>query len=142
MKQLFRVFTGAVLVSLSVGCSDSPTAADVPALEIVDLLVGTGVEASEGMTVTVHYTGWLYDAHTADHHGIKFDSSRDRNQPFSFVLGTTVIAGWNQGIVGMKVGGRRVLTIPSTLAYGASGSGGVIPPNSALVFDIELLNAQ
>jgi FKBP-type peptidyl-prolyl cis-trans isomerase len=91
----------------------------------------------------VHYTGWLYAESAPDHHGTKFDSSRDRNEPFSFPLGAGhVIQGWDDGVVGMKVGGRRTLTIPASLGYGARGAGGVIPPNAALVFDVELLGVR
>ena len=105
--------------------------------------VGTGAEAQSGRVVTVHYTGWLYDAARADHRGAKFDSSRDRNEPFSFNLGAgEVIPGWDQGVAGMKVGGQRTLTIPSDMGYGARGAGGVIPPNATLLFDVELLSVN
>jgi FKBP-type peptidyl-prolyl cis-trans isomerase FkpA len=105
-------------------------------LQYEDLEVGTGTEAVIGRTVGVHYTGWLTD-------GTKFDSSRDRNQPFHFHLGARrVIAGWDEGVAGMKVGGKRKLTIPPSLGYGASGAGGVIPPNATLVFDVELLDVK
>jgi FKBP-type peptidyl-prolyl cis-trans isomerase len=105
--------------------------------------VGAGAEAQSGRVVTVHYTGWLYDAARADHKGTKFDSSRDRNEPFSFNLGAgEVIRGWDEGVSGMKVGGRRTLTIPPDMGYGARGAGGVIPPNATLVFDVELLNVR
>jgi FKBP-type peptidyl-prolyl cis-trans isomerase FkpA len=108
-----------------------------------DEVVGSGNEAVPGRHVTVHYTGWLYDESRADKKGNKFDSSRDRNEPFSFGLGGgEVIAGWDQGVAGMKVGGRRTLTIPSSLGYGARGAGGVIPPNATLVFDVELLDVK
>jgi len=105
-----------------------------------DIKVGTGAEAVAGQNVTVHYTGWLFDAAAADNRGRKFDSSRDRNDPFEFTLGVgQVIAGWDEGVAGMKVGGQRVLTIPPEKGYGARGAGGVIPPNATLVFDVELL---
>ena len=102
-------------------------------LEIEDQIVGDGAEATAGQTVEVHYTGWLTD-------GTKFDSSHDRNQTFSFKLGAgQVIAGWDQGVAGMKIGGSRKLTIPADLGYGERGAGGVIPPNATLVFKVELI---
>jgi FKBP-type peptidyl-prolyl cis-trans isomerase FkpA len=116
---------------------------DVAELIRQDDQVGSGAEAQSGRVVTVHYTGWLYDAARADHKGAKFDSSRDRNEPFSFNLGAgEVIPGWDQGVAGMKVGGRRTLTIPSDMGYGARGAGGVIPPNATLLFDVELLDVR
>ena len=105
-------------------------------LKIEDLVIGSGAEAKPGDTVSVHYTGWLED-------GTKFDSSLDRNQPFEFTLGQgQVIPGWEQGIQGMKVGGKRRLTIPPEMAYGKQGYGGVIPPNATLVFEVELLDIK
>ena len=102
-------------------------------LTIEDLVVGTGDAAKSGQRVSVHYTGWTTD-------GKKFDSSKDRGQPFSFGLGRgEVIRGWDEGVAGMKVGGKRKLTIPPELGYGARGAGGVIPPNATLVFEVELL---
>jgi FKBP-type peptidyl-prolyl cis-trans isomerase len=93
--------------------------------------------------VSVHYTGWLHDASKSDGHGRKFDSSHDRREPFEFRLGGgEVIRGWDQGVAGMKVGGKRTLIIPPELGYGARGAGGVIPPNATLVFDIELLDVR
>ena len=109
-------------------------------LQIEDTVVGSGAEAQAGHHVRVHYTGWLYDPTAAKNRGRKFDSSKDRGQPFSFGLGQgQVIRGWDEGVQGMKVGGTRVLTIPPEMGYGARGAGGVIPPNATLVFEVELL---
>ena len=117
--------------------------ADVTQLTKNDTKVGTGAEAKAGNAVTVHYTGWLYDAGTADHKGSKFDSSRDRNEPFTFKLGGgEVIRGWDEGVAGMKVGGSRTLTIPPAMGYGSRGAGGAIPPNAVLLFDVELLDVR
>ena len=102
-------------------------------LVVEDLVVGTGAAAASGQKVTVHYTGWLTN-------GTKFDSSKDRSDPFIFNLGKgQVIKGWDQGVQGMKVGGKRKLTIPPEMGYGSRGAGGVIPPNATLVFEVELL---
>ena len=106
-------------------------------LQYEDSVVGTGTEAVAGNRVSVHYTGWLYQDGVA---GRKFDSSKDRGQPFVFPLGGgRVIRGWDEGVQGMKIGGTRRLIIPSDLGYGASGAGGVIPPNATLLFEVELL---
>ncbi|MFM8546751.1 MAG: FKBP-type peptidyl-prolyl cis-trans isomerase [Betaproteobacteria bacterium] len=106
-------------------------------LQIEDLTTGDGEEASSGTYVSVHYTGWLFENGEA---GRKFDSSKDRNDPFSFPLGAGhVIRGWDEGVAGMKVGGKRRLIIPPQLGYGARGAGGVIPPNATLLFEVELL---
>jgi FKBP-type peptidyl-prolyl cis-trans isomerase len=108
-----------------------PTTAN--GLTYKDVTEGTGAEAKKGDQVSVHYTGWLMD-------GTKFDSSKDRNEPFDFPLGAGhVIKGWDEGVAGMKVGGTRKLTIPPSLGYGARGAGGVIPPNATLEFEVELL---
>jgi len=107
-----------------------------------DLTTGTGAEAAAGQRVTVHYTGWLQDASGTDGKGKQFDSSVG-HEPFEFPLGAgQVIPGWDQGVVGMKVGGHRRLVIPAGLAYGSAGAGGVIPPNATLVFDVELLGVR
>ncbi|WAC61990.1 FKBP-type peptidyl-prolyl cis-trans isomerase [Pseudoxanthomonas sp. SL93] len=106
-------------------------------LQFEDTVVGSGVEAKPGNNVTVHYTGWLYEN---GEQGAKFDSSKDRGEPFIFPLaGGMVIKGWDEGVQGMKVGGQRTLIIPANLGYGARGAGGVIPPNATLKFDVELL---
>jgi FKBP-type peptidyl-prolyl cis-trans isomerase FkpA len=115
----------------------------ITTLQTSDSRTGTGAEAVAGRAVTVHYTGWLYDSAAADHHGRKFDSSRDRSEPFTFRLGAgEVIRGWDQGVAGMKVGGLRTLLIPPDLGYGSRGAPGAIPPNATLVFDVELLNVK
>ncbi len=112
-------------------------------LNMTDKKEGTGAEAVAGKTVVVHYTGWLFDAAAPDNKGKKFDSSRDRGDPFSFGLGAgQVIKGWDQGVAGMKVGGQRTLVIAPEMGYGARGAGGVIPPNATLVFDVELLDVK
>lgn len=112
-------------------------------LQKIELKAGTGAEAISGQTVTVHYTGWLYNPVNPENKGKKFDSSRDRNDPFAFTLGARqVIAGWDQGVAGMKVGEQRRLVIPPDMGYGARGAGGVIPPNATLVFDVELLDTK
>lgn len=120
----------------------APTVADasgIASLQTTDILIGNGALAQAGKQVTVHYTGWLYDQAAADKHGKQFDSSIPRGTPFSFQLGDgQVIKGWDQGVAGMKVGGRRTLVIPSDLAYGPGGRG-PIPPAATLVFDVELI---
>src|ERR1700675_1249242 len=109
-------------------------------LKYTDTNVGTGAEATKGKKVSAPYTGWLYNNATK---GAKFDSSLDRGQPFSFALGAgQVIRGWDEGVAGMKIGGKRTLIIPPELGYGARGGGGVIPPNATLMFDVELLGVQ
>ncbi len=108
-------------------------------LQYEDTVVGTGAQAQAGRNVTVHYTGWLYENGAQ---GAKFDSSKDRGEPFIFPLGAgMVIKGWDEGVQGMKEGGKRTLIIPANLGYGARGAGGVIPPNATLKFDVELLGA-
>ncbi len=142
MKSLYISSLVAMLVltfSLGVGGSMAENNQEVTTpsgLTYVDQVVGTGEVAVAGKTVNVHYTGWLEN-------GKKFDSSVDRGQPFSFPLGAgRVIKGWDEGVQGMKVGGKRKLTIPSNLGYGPQGAGGVIPPNATLIFDVELLGIR
>jgi len=141
------VVGAAVLAALVAACAqsqapagggggDSQEVTTPSGLKYTDTKVGTGAEAKASQMATVHYTGWLTD-------GTKFDSSKDRGQPFSFGLGRgQVIKGWDEGVQGMKVGGVRRLTIPPDLGYGARGAGGVIPPNATLVFDVELLDVK
>ncbi|MDO8310916.1 MAG: FKBP-type peptidyl-prolyl cis-trans isomerase [Sideroxyarcus sp.] len=118
-------------------------AVNITKLVKTDKKLGKGAQAAAGKEVSVHYTGWLYDAAAADHKGKKFDSSRDRGQSFDFPLGEgVVIDGWDQGVAGMKVGGQRTLIIPPHLGYGERGASGVIPPNATLVFDVELLGVR
>jgi len=106
-------------------------------LQIIDTKVGTGPSPKPGQTCVMHYTGWLYEN---GQKGKKFDSSVDRNEPFEFPIGQhRVIAGWDEGVATMKVGGKRTLIIPPALGYGARGAGGAIPPNATLLFDVELL---
>jgi FKBP-type peptidyl-prolyl cis-trans isomerase FkpA len=122
-----------------------PAAAEdrAPALLATDIVAGQGAEATPGSKVSVHYTGWLYDHTRPGQKGTEFDSSRKHGAPFSFALGARqVIPGWDQGVAGMKVGGQRRLVIPSYLAYGDSGAGGVIPPGATLVFDVELVDVK
>jgi FKBP-type peptidyl-prolyl cis-trans isomerase FkpA len=116
----------------------APTPA--PQVTITDIKIGSGAEAADGVKIAVHYTGWLFDAKAPKYHGKKFDSSYDRGTPITLHLGEhRVIAGWEQGLLGMKVGGKRTLIIPGELAYGARGAAGVIPPNATLVFDVNLV---
>ena len=142
MRRLSAIFPFAVVLVLT-ACGGNTENNSVTQLIRQDDVVGTGAEAQSGQVVTVHYTGWLYDQTRPDRKGSKFDSSRDRNEPFSFNLGAgEVIRGWDEGVAGMKVGGRRTLTIPPDMGYGARGAGGVIPPNATLLFDVELLEVK
>jgi FKBP-type peptidyl-prolyl cis-trans isomerase len=139
MRSAMMVLT----VAACTACGGNEGGGGVTELIRTDVRVGEGTEAVSGREVTVHYTGWLYNDGATDKKGNKFDSSRDRNEPFSFQLGAgDVIPGWDQGVAGMKVGGQRTLTIPPNLGYGARGAGGVIPPNATLVFDVELLGVK
>lgn len=135
----------ALAVASATACAQSgsaPAAAPAEVKELVkkDTKVGEGRPAEAGKAVSVHYTGWLYDPGAPDQRGKKFDSSLDRGLPFGFILGGgKVIKGWEEGVVGMREGGKRTLVIPSSLGYGERGAGGAIPPNATLVFDVELL---
>jgi FKBP-type peptidyl-prolyl cis-trans isomerase len=131
--------------------ASEPAAAAAPAstgtenmpMQKIDLAPGNGPEIKSGQNALVHYTGWLYDATAPENKGKKFDSSVDRNEPFDFpVGGGMVIKGWDEGVVGMKVGGKRRLVIPPEMGYGARGAGGVIPPGATLVFDVELVEIR
>lgn len=132
------------LLALS-ACADPgpPPGGSVAELQRIDEKTGTGAVATSGSDVTVHYTGWLYDEKAKDKRGEKFDSSVDRGEPFTFPLGGgRVIRGWDDGVAGMRVGGKRRLLIPSHYGYGSEGAGGVIPPNASLVFEVELLDVK
>ena len=154
MKLLSIILTGACVFTLS-ACKAESTATNtqsqekpamtssITTLQKNDTVVGTGREAEPGFNVSVHYTGWLYDEKAANFKGKKFDSSVDRGQPFKFDLGAgQVIQGWDEGFAGMKIGGKRTLIIPAEMGYGARGAGGAIPPNAALIFDVELLDVK
>ena len=146
MKHLIAATFSALALFVS-GCggggnSQTPATSGPTALQISDTTVGAGATAASGNTVTVNYTGWLYDATAANFRGKQFDSSVGK-APFTFKLGAgQVIKGWDQGVVGMKVGGTRTLVIPSSLGYGSAGAGGIIPGNTALVFTVDLLAVQ
>jgi FKBP-type peptidyl-prolyl cis-trans isomerase FkpA len=141
MRWLLVLSTLLVVLALA-ACGRAPKPYDggkLDQLTKIDLKVGNGPEAKPGMDVLVDYTGWLYDQKAADKHGARFDSSHDHGAPFSFTLGAgQVIPGWDQGVAGMRVGGKRELLIPAELGYGARGAGRDIPPNAALVFEVEL----
>jgi len=144
MRPLRLTLPSAILLvaALTAGCTDAPASPTATApFSQTDLLVGTGADALTGATLTVNYTGWLYDASKADQKGLQFDSSVGTSA-FSFTLGTgQVIKGWDQGLTGMRIGGRRRLVIPPSLAYGDTRIG-LIPPNSTLVFEITLVSIQ
>jgi len=141
-KALLAVAGAAVLA----GCGAPelpPATVGVDQLQLTDLVVGSGAEALAGKRVTVHDSGWLYDPAQPESKGRPFDSSREAGRPFTFALGAgQVIAGWDRGVQGMKVGGQRRLVIPHELAYGERGAGGVIPPRASLVFDVERLDVR
>jgi FKBP-type peptidyl-prolyl cis-trans isomerase FkpA len=143
MKSMYKLMASvacALVLAACGGGSDTPAATTPtqPPFTKTDTVVGTGIEAIAGDLVTVNYTGWLYVETATDKKGAQFDTSIGKN-PFSFQLGKgNVIAGWDQGVVGMKVGGKRTLIIPSTLAYGSSGNGS-IPANAPLIFEVQVL---
>jgi len=141
----FSFMVAPSVLAQSTSPSQPPTVkvTKVTELKKIDVLVGTGADATAGSNVSVHYTGWLYDPSAPNNKGKKFDSSLDRGQPFGFPLGGgRVIRGWDEGVAGMKVGGKRTLIIPPEMGYGANGAGGVIPPNATLLFDVELLGVK
>ena len=138
----FRFIALLLAGTLLAACTDPgpPPGGSVAELQRIELHEGTGAVASSGDEVSVHYTGWVYDEDAPNQRGQQFDSSRERGEPITFLLGAgRVIRGWDEGVAGMRVGGKRVLLIPSTLAYGRKGAGGVIPPNASLVFEVELM---
>jgi FKBP-type peptidyl-prolyl cis-trans isomerase FkpA len=141
----FSCMVAPTVLAQSTSPSQPPTVkvTKVTELKKIDVVVGTGADATPGSNVSVHYTGWLYDPSAPNNKGKKFDSSLDRGQPFGFPLGGgRVIRGWDEGVAGMKVGGKRTLIIPPEMGYGANGAGGVIPPNATLLFDVELLGVK
>jgi len=163
VQNIFK--SASILICLSLvlsGCSQQDTSPDtatvaasetaviqteqsagVTELQVTDVVKGEGATANAGQDVVVHYTGWLYQPGEPDNKGKKFDSSLDRGQPFVFPLGGgRVIQGWDQGVAGMQVGGKRLLVIPPEMGYGATGAGGVIPPNATLIFEVDLLEIQ
>jgi FKBP-type peptidyl-prolyl cis-trans isomerase len=151
----FHRFLPAILLALLAACgggrpaaptaaADASGAAPTPnALEESELQPGTGAAIRAGQKAVVQYTGWLYESSAPEKKGKQFDSTRDSGHPFSFVVGAgEVIKGWDQGVLGMKVGGRRRLTIPADLGYGDVGAGGVIPPGATLIFDVDLVGIE
>jgi FKBP-type peptidyl-prolyl cis-trans isomerase FkpA len=142
MFNVKKLFSLSIML-IALGMLSGIAFADDPQFQKIDTKVGTGEEAEIGKTVNVHYTGWLYDENAPDKKGKKFDSSLDRKEHFSFMLGAgRVIKGWDQGVTGMKVGGQRTLIIPPAMAYGARGAGNIIPPNATLIFDVELIGLK
>ena len=153
MKYISNVLLTIAAVLLIAGCGSKAqrdaklvevaAPAEKQSFTVTDIKVGEGAKAEAGQTVAVHYTGWLYDTKAADNRGTQFDSSVDRGQPFEFPLGAgRVIKGWDEGVAGMQVGGKRTLIIPAEMGYGARGAGKLIPPNATLLFDVELLEIK
>jgi len=140
MRELSRLLAAGLASAFVSVCALTPAAAQTAGLQVQDTKVGTGASPKTGQTCVMHYTGWLYQN---GQKGKKFDSSLDRGEPFEFKIGTRqVIAGWDQGVSTMKVGGKRTLISPPELGYGARGAGGVIPPNATLMFEVELLDVK
>ena len=144
MRAFSKFFTAALIGAAGIVFAPTTASAEMKTsatgLKYEDSKVGDGAEATPGKNLSMHYTGWLY---TDGKKGKKFDSSVDRGEPFPFTLGAgQVIGGWDEGVAGMKVGGKRTLIIPPALGYGARGAGGVIPPNATLMFDVELLGVK
>jgi|TARA_B110000240_G_C13430134_1_gene423317 FKBP-type peptidyl-prolyl cis-trans isomerase FkpA len=136
---LMMYFTNSFSIEITTGDTKKMDE-KIQELVIQDTKVGEGRESEKGLSISVHYTGWILDASKSDKKGDKFDSSLDRKQPFNFVLGVgQVIQGWDQGFDGMKIGGKRTILIPSEMGYGSRGAGNAIPPNADLIFEIELL---
>ena len=140
LMALALIVAGAMATSTATAQTTGSTMTTQSGLKITDSKIGTGATPKTGQTCIVHYTGWLYENGAK---GKKFDSSVDRGQPFEFPVGMhRVIAGWDEGVASMKVGGKRELIIPPALGYGARGAGGVIPPNATLIFEVELLGVK
>ncbi|WP_228076538.1 FKBP-type peptidyl-prolyl cis-trans isomerase [Novilysobacter ciconiae] len=134
---------GTVLAGCSPSTLPAPPNGSVAEQQRIDLVDGTGAVAAAGDEVSVHYTGWVYDQDAPENRGAQFDSSRERGTPIEFVLGAgRVIRGWDDGVAGMRVGGKRVLLIPAAQGYGSRGAGGVIPPDASLVFEVELMDVS
>lgn len=139
----FKNLFNFIFIIFIIALAPQMVLAETDGLQKNDVKVGNGEEAEIGKVVNVHYTGWLYDESAADKKGKKFDSSYDRKEPFSFMLGAgRVIKGWDKGVLGMKVGGQRTLIIPPAMAYGSRGAGNVIPPDATLIFDVELIGLK
>ena len=136
---LMMYFTNSFSIEITTGDTKKMDE-KIQELVIEDTKIGEGRESEKGLSISVHYTGWILDASKSDKKGDKFDSSLDRKQPFIFVLGVgQVIKGWDQGFDGMKIGGKRTILIPSEMGYGSRGAGNAIPPNADLIFEVELL---
>lgn len=143
MQTIKTLLSLSVMLLSLLGLPQIALAAEDPAFQRIDTKVGSGDEAEIGKNVSVHYTGWLYDEAASDKKGRKFDSSYERKEAFTFMLGAgRVIKGWDKGVQGMRVGGQRTLIIPPSMAYGSRGAGNVIPPNATLLFEVELVGLK